>query len=138
MTSAGNSVDKPWFQSFARWTSNAAGKPATFGLSVGLVLVWAASGPLFHFSDTWQLVINTSTTVVTFWMVFVIQSSQNSDTHALQLKIDELIRATDTARNIFLGCEGLPEEAIREFEEEFNSLQRRARNRAVAKPVERP
>src|SRR5271154_1486326 len=103
------------FRPFARWVSNAAGKPSAFALSVAVVLIWAASGPLFHFSDTWQLVINTGTTVVTFWMVFVIQSSQNNDTHALQLKLDELIRATDSARNVFLGCEGLPDEAMRAF-----------------------
>jgi low affinity Fe/Cu permease len=123
----------PRFQSFARWASNEAGRPSAFGLSVAVVFVWLASGPLFHFSDTWQLVINTSTTVVTFWMVFVIQSSQNSDTHALQLKLDELIRVNHSARNVFLGCEGLPEEAIREFEEEFKALQQRARRKAAAK-----
>jgi low affinity Fe/Cu permease len=117
------------FYSFARWISNAAGKPSAFALSVAVVLVWAGSGPLFHYSDTWQLVINTGTTVITFWMVFVIQSSQNNDTHALQLKLDELIRATESARNVFLGCEGLPEDAMRAFQEEFGALQRRARAR---------
>lgn len=122
-----------WFHAFARWTSNTAGKPSTFVLAVAVIIVWAATGPVFHFSDTWQLVINTGTTVVTFWMVFVIQSSQNNDTHALQLKLDELIRATHSARNVFLGCEGLPDDAMRAFQDEFNSLQRRARERAAAK-----
>jgi low affinity Fe/Cu permease len=121
------------FRSFARNASDAAGRPSAFALSVAVVLVWAASGPFFHFSDTWQLVINTSTTVVTFWMVFVIQSSQNSDTHALQLKLDELIRVTDAARNVFVGCEGLPDEELSQFRSEFNALQRRARERALAK-----
>jgi low affinity Fe/Cu permease len=121
------------FQAFARWVSNAAGKPSAFVLSVAVVIVWAGSGPYFRFSDTWQLVINTGTTVVTFWMVFVIQSSQNNDTHALQLKLDELIRATDSARNVFLGCEGLPDEAMRAFQEEFGALQRRAREQASTK-----
>jgi low affinity Fe/Cu permease len=119
------------FRAFSRWVSSAAGKPSAFALSVAVVVLWAASGPLFHFSDTWQLVINTGTTVVTFWMVFVIQSSQNNDTHALQLKLDELIRATDAARNVFLGCEGLPDEDLSVFQKEFNALQKRARDRAA-------
>jgi low affinity Fe/Cu permease len=122
-----------WFRSFARRVSNATGRPTVFVLSVAVVLVWAATGPLFRFSDTWQLVINTGTTVVTFWMVFVIQSSQNNDTHALQLKLDELIRATESARNVFLGCEGLPDEDLSAFQMEFNALQERARERAAAK-----
>jgi len=121
------------FRTFARSASDAAGTPSAFALSVAVVLVWAVSGPFFHFSDTWQLVINTGTTVVTFWMVFVIQSSQNSDTHALQLKLDELIRATDAARNVFVGCEGLPDEELTQFKSEFNALQKRARERALAK-----
>jgi low affinity Fe/Cu permease len=107
-------------------------------LSVAVVLIWAVTGPFFHFSDTWQLAINTGTTVVTFWMVFVIQSSQNSDTQALQLKLDELIRATDSARNVFLGCEGLPDDAIREFQAEFDELQQRARQKARQAPGARP
>ena len=121
------------FRSFARWVSSAAGRPSAFALSVAVVVLWAISGPFFHFSDTWQLVINTGTTVVTFWMVFVIQSSQNNDTQALQLKLDELIRATDAARNVFLGCEGLPEEDFSAFQTEFNALQKRARARAAEK-----
>ncbi len=122
-----------WFRSFARSASNAAGRPSAFVLSVAVVLVWGLSGPLFHFSDAWQLIINTSTTVVTFWMVFVIQSSQNNDTHALQLKLDELIRATESARNVFLGCEGLPEEDLAAFQMEFDALQKRARERAATR-----
>jgi low affinity Fe/Cu permease len=121
------------FRAFARSVSTAAGRPSAFALSVAVVLIWAASGPFFRFSDTWQLVINTGTTVVTFWMVFVIQSSQNSDTHALQLKLDELIRATDAARNVFLGCEGLPDEDLSAFQTEFIALQKRARDRAAEK-----
>ncbi len=122
-----------WFRSFARSASNAAGRPSAFVLSVAVVLVWGLSGPLFHFSDTWQLVINTGTTVVTFWMVFVIQSSQNNDTHALQLKLDELIRVTEAARNVFLGCEGLSDEELSAFQSEFNALQKRAQERAAAR-----
>jgi low affinity Fe/Cu permease len=122
-----------WFRSFARSASNAAGRPSAFVLSVAVVLVWGLSGPIFHFSDTWQLVINTGTTVVTFWMVFVIQSSQNNDTHALQLKLDELIRVSEAARNVFLGCEGLSDEELSAFQSEFNALQQRAQERAAAR-----
>jgi low affinity Fe/Cu permease len=121
------------FRFFARRVSNATGRPSAFLLSVAVVVVWAASGPFFHYSDTWQLIINTGTTVVTFWMVFIIQSSQNSDTQALQLKLDELIRATGAARNVFLGCEGLPAEDLSAFELEFTDLQKRARARAAEK-----
>ncbi len=117
---------KQWFRSFSYLVSNAAGAPAAFLISLLLVLAWAATGPLFNFSDTWQLVINTATTVVTFLMVFVIQSTQNRDTHALQLKLDELIRSTRDARNIFVGLEGLPDEAIQELQAEFDALHRRA------------
>lgn len=126
-------IHRNTFRSFARFVSSAAGQPASFAFSIALVAVWAASGPFFHFSNTWQLIINTGTTVVTFWMVFIIQSSQNNDTHALQLKLDELIRATDAARNVFMGCEGLPEEELAHFRAEFDALQKRARERAEAK-----
>ena len=82
------------FTRFAQWAAHAAGKPLTFLLAVLVVVVWAASGPVFHFGDTWQLVINTSTTIVTFLMVFLIQNTQNRDTDALHIKIDELLRST--------------------------------------------
>jgi low affinity Fe/Cu permease len=120
------------FRAFTRWVSTASGKPTAFVISVAVVVLWAISGPVFHFSDTWQLAINTGTTVVTFWMVFVIQASQNADTHALQLKLDELIRSTDSARNVFLGCEGLPDEAVAKFQAEFDELRRRAASRGRA------
>lgn len=104
------------FSRLASTVSDLAGRPATFSLAVALVLVWAISGPLFGFSDSWQLVINTSTTIVTFLMVFIVQNSQNRDGKALQAKIDELI-LTSQAHNKFVGIEKLEEEEIREVSE---------------------
>ncbi len=104
------------FSRFASTVSELAGRPATFSLAVALVLAWAISGPLFGFSEAWQLVINTSTTIVTFLMVFIVQNSQNRDGKALQAKIDELI-LTSQAQNKFVGIEKLEEEEIREVSE---------------------
>lgn len=104
------------FSKFASAISELSGRPATFALAVGLVLVWAISGPFFNYSETWQLVINTSTTIITFLMVFVLQNSQNRDGKALQAKIDELI-LTSEAQNKFVGIEKLDEEEIREVSE---------------------
>jgi low affinity Fe/Cu permease len=101
------------FSQFASTISELSGRPATFALAVGMVVVWAISGPFFGFSETWQLVINTSTTIVTFLMVFVLQNSQNRDGKALQAKIDELI-LTSKAQNKFVGIEKLDEDEIRE------------------------
>jgi low affinity Fe/Cu permease len=101
------------FSKFASAISELSGRPATFALAVALVLIWAISGPFFNFSETWQLVINTSTTIVTFLMVFVLQNSQNRDGKALQAKIDELI-LTSEAHNKFVGIEKLDEDEIRE------------------------
>jgi|ERR1700743_2406652 low affinity Fe/Cu permease len=101
-----------WFARLAVATSRISGRPTTFLLAVAVVLVWAITGPLFGFSDTWQLVINTGTTIVTFLMVFLIQATQNRDTLALQLKLDELIVATKRARNHIVGIEGAPDEDI--------------------------
>ena len=98
-----------WFGRFAKGTSRAAGRPASFMLAMGIVLLWAGTGPLFGFSDTWQLVINTGTTVVTFLMVFLIQATQYRDAEALQVKLDELIRATEGAHNALLDLEDIDE-----------------------------
>jgi low affinity Fe/Cu permease len=104
------------FGQVAQAVSAAAGRPWTFGLACALVLVWAATGPIFHYSDTWQLVINTGTTVVTFLMVFLIQATQNRDSLAIQAKLDELIHAS-AARNEFAGIDRLSEEELRTLRE---------------------
>jgi len=101
-----------FFNMCAAKTSSGAGHPLTFALAVGTIVVWAATGPLFHYSDTWQLVINTGTTIVTFLMVFLIQNSQNRDATAMQAKLDELLRAVDKAREQFIGIEHLTDQQI--------------------------
>jgi low affinity Fe/Cu permease len=103
-----------FFSGFAERVAQATGRPITFGLSVAIVVAWAVTGPLFHFSDTWQLVINTGTTIVTFLMVFLIQNTQNRDGAALQAKLDELIRAS-AAQNAFIGIERLSQEELDEI-----------------------
>jgi low affinity Fe/Cu permease len=100
------------FNWWATKTSAAAGHPLTFSIAIGIVLVWALTGPLFNYSDTWQLVINTGTTIVTFLMVFLIQNSQNRDGAAMQAKLDELLRAVDKAREQFIGIEHLTDNQI--------------------------
>jgi low affinity Fe/Cu permease len=101
-----------FFNWCAARTSAGAGHPLTFILAVGIVVVWAVTGPLFNYSDTWQLVINTGTTIVTFLMVFLIQNSQNRDAAAMQAKLDELLRAVDKARDQFIGIENLTDQQI--------------------------
>jgi low affinity Fe/Cu permease len=104
-----------------------SGHPATFFAALGVVVLWGASGPIFGFNDTWQLVINTSTTIITFLMVFLIQSTQNRDTAALQLKLDELIRATDGAHIVLLDLEELSEEHLEKIRSQYEKLAQDAR-----------
>ena len=109
------------FRRFAEATSRYAGKPAAFILAATLVVVWGLTGPLFHFGDTWQLVINTSTTIITFLMVFLIQSSQNRDTAALQIKLDELIR-TSHAHNALLDLEEMDDNDLERIRKHYCKL----------------
>ena len=109
----------------ARW----CGRPSTFVLAVGVIAVWIVSGPIFGFSDTWQLVINTGTTIVTFLMVFLIQNTQNRDTAAIQLKLDELIRATPGAHNALMDLEELEERQVEAFRRRYERLALEARGR---------
>ncbi|MCP1966809.1 low affinity iron permease family protein [Bradyrhizobium elkanii] len=118
-TSANTQPSGNWFARLAVATSRISGRPTTFLLAVAVVLVWAITGPLFGFSDTWQLVINTGTTIVTFLMVFLIQATQNRDTLALQLKLDELILATKAASNRIAGIEEASDEEIKKAKVEI-------------------
>jgi low affinity Fe/Cu permease len=110
------------FRRFAHRCSTWVGSPYSFVLALLVVVAWAVTGPLFHFSDTWQLVINTGTTVVTFLMVFLIQATQNRDTQSVHLKLDELIRANRNARNLLAGIENCSEEELEVLQKEFEKL----------------
>jgi low affinity Fe/Cu permease len=114
------------FHKAARSVSNLVGTPAAFALAVGGVLLWLLTGPMFHYSDTWQLVINTTTTIVTFLVVFMIQNTQNRDAKAIHLKLDELLRAVSTARNHLVDLEDLPDEELARLEAEFRKLRTEA------------
>ena len=105
------------FTHIATRIANASGQPITFVFALGLIIIWAATGPVFHYSDTWQLIVNTATTVVTFLMVFLIQNSQNRDASAMQAKLDELIRSVDKAREQFIGIEKLSDEELKVLHE---------------------
>jgi low affinity Fe/Cu permease len=107
--------------------ANASGKPATFVIALLVIIVWAVTGPIFGYSDTWQLVINTGTTIVTFLMVFIIQNTQNRDTQALQLKLDELIRVTKGAHNLMLDLEQLDDEHLERLRQVYEKLANKAR-----------
>ncbi|MEO7245954.1 MAG: low affinity iron permease family protein [Rubrivivax sp.] len=120
-------ASKAWYSSFAKRAARFCGRPRVFMLALGVVVVWIVTGPLFHFSDTWQLVINTGTTIVTFLMVFLIQNTQNRDTEAMQLKLDELIRATQGAHNALLDLEELDDDAQQHFKRRYLALATGAR-----------
>src|SRR5881409_4282739 len=114
------------FTRIAAWIATASGQPMTFLAAVGIIVVWAVTGPMFHFSDTWQLIINTGTTIVTFLMVFLIQNTQNRDAKAVHLKLDELIRALKGARNHLVDLEKLSDEDLKKLEKQFQSMRKRA------------
>ena len=116
-----------WFARFAKATARASGHAVTFGLAAVVILVWAATGPLFHFSDTWQLVINTGTTIVTFLMVFLIQNTQNRDSVAMQIKLDELLRALKGAETAMADLEDLTEAELDAFRKHYARLAAAAR-----------
>jgi low affinity Fe/Cu permease len=115
------------FSHFAKWTANMMGDPVAFGTALAIVVVWGLTGPIFNFTDTWQLVINTGTTIVTFLMVFLIQNTQNRDSGAIQLKLDELIRATKGAHNAVLDLEELSQKDLEKFRALYEKLAKDAR-----------
>lgn len=112
------------FRKAASRTAHAVGSPWAFTVALVVIAGWAISGPVFHFSDTWQLVVNTGTTIITFLMVFLIQNTQNRDSHAIHLKLDELIRANPPARNALMCAEELTERELKELQAEYDSLAR--------------
>jgi low affinity Fe/Cu permease len=116
-----------WYSRFAKTAAHFCGRPKVFALAVGVIAVWIVTGPIFGFSDTWQLVINTGTTIVTFLMVFLIQNTQYRDTEAIQVKLDELIRATKGAHNALLNLEELEEENLDAFRTKYQALASAAR-----------
>ena len=120
---------RPIFTRLAKATAESMGHPAAFVLASLTVIVWAATGPLFGYSDTWQLVINTSTTIITFLMVFLIQNTQNRDTEAMQIKLDELLRSHRPANNALLDLEELEEEELDELRKSYEALAEKSRQR---------
>ena len=116
------------FTRMAKWTAHATGRPVTFILACATIVVWVVTGPIFQFSDTWQLVINTGTTIVTFLMVFLIQNTQNRDSEAVHLKLDELIRAVDAAENSLLDLEELDQEDLDVIRDRYEALAQAARD----------
>jgi len=118
---------RSYFSRLARWTAHAAGHPAAFVGSVAIIVLWACLGPYYRYSDTWQLVINTGTTIITFLMVFLVQNTQNRDSAAIQLKLDEIIRAMPGAHNALLDLEELTEHELNHIRLKYGGLAERAR-----------
>jgi low affinity Fe/Cu permease len=116
-----------WFTDLSKWIAEVAGHPISFTFALLTIIVWAATGPVFDYSDTWQLVINTGTTIVTFLMVFLIQKTQNRDTQAIHLKLDELIRVTEGARNVMLDLEHMDDENLQRLRDIYERLGSQAR-----------
>jgi low affinity Fe/Cu permease len=116
-----------WFTRLTKFTAHATGRPVTFALAVLVILAWAITGPLFQFSDTWQLVVNTGTTIITFLMVFLIQSTQNREAEAVQIKLDELLRVTPGAHNVLMNLEELEEHELDRIRAVYVALAEKAR-----------
>ena len=126
------------FTRFSSLTATAVGRPAAFMLAAIVILAWGVTGPLFHYSDTWQLVINTGTTIVTFLMVFLIQNTQNRDSQAVHVKLDELIRVTRGAHNTLLGLEELSDDELERMREHYARLANRAHRRLKSRRTKGP
>jgi low affinity Fe/Cu permease len=122
------SITASWFSRFAKWSARQTARPLSFVLASGLIVAWMLTGFVFDFSDTWQLINNTATTIVTFLMVFVIQNTQNRDTEAIQIKLDELIRSTQGAHNVLLDLEELDEEVLDKFRAQYEKLALKSRH----------
>jgi low affinity Fe/Cu permease len=118
---------KSWFNSFAKAAARVSGRPLTFTVALLVIIVWAVTGPIFKFSDTWQLIINTSTTIITFLMVFLIQNTQNRDAEAIQIKLDELIRVTKGAHTVLLDIEELDDKHLMTIKECYEEIARKSR-----------
>jgi low affinity Fe/Cu permease len=125
---------KDWsFAEAARYASNLTGSHIAFAAACGIVLAWAVTGPVFGFSDTWQLVINTGTTIITFLMVFLVQNTQNRDARALHLKLDELLRGVGSARNRLIDLENCTDEELAQIERQFHAMRAREERKANGK-----
>jgi low affinity Fe/Cu permease len=123
-----------WFVRFAQWVSHVTGRPITFAVAVAVIVVWGLLGPVFGYSDSWQLVINTATTIITFLMVFVIQNTQNRDTASIHIKVDELIRVTKNARNVLLNLEELDDDTLEKLRSSYELLASKARSQVRTPP----
>ena len=119
--------NRAWFPQIAKWAARTAGRPTTFMVALGIIVLWLVTGPIFDFSNTWQLIINTGTTIVTFLMVFLIQSTQNRDQEALQIKLDEVLRSMENAHTVLLDLEELDEEELDRIRKDYLKLAKKAR-----------